>query len=185
MDKENHEKTPLFTGKGDEGDTKDLFGRKIPKSGLLTELFVKIDYLQAGIDKIIFNYPLNEKEKTLLKKVQKKIRQSYLMIQDPNNKKEISNSFIKKEDLIELEEYINSFQKYSKNNPKSFIRFKTQKEQDLNYCRISSRDAEISLNRFFESKNQENKEIDKLLLSYFNRLSSLFFVIALKEKKVF
>ena len=169
-------KPPLFTGNGDKGATRDIFGCKIPKEGILTELFVKLDFLQAAIDRLIFDNLANQRDKEILEEVQKKLWQSYAMIQDPENKRGYITSPIKEKDLEEVENYILDSQKYA---PNYFIRFKTLKGQEVNECRIRAREVEIFLHRYLKS---ENKEIKEIVSSYFNRLSSFFFAMALKKE---
>lgn len=176
MDEDNVRRAPLFTGRGDSGVTSDIFGCKIPKGGLLAELFVKMDFLQAAIDEMIFDSSVIQEDRDILEKVQKNLWQSYAMIQDPENKRGFVTSPVNEDDLKSVENYINESQKYS---PRGFIRFKTSKGQHLNYCRVCARNLEISLHRFLE---KEQKEIDKVLLAYFNRLSSFFFAMALRKE---
>ncbi len=167
---------PLYTGAGDNGTTKDIFLCRIPKSGFLVELFIKMDRLQADIDKAINLIPDLE-ERELLEFLQKKLWQTYPMIQDPENKLQHTRSPITEQDLERLQGYIKSCEKFSSN---SFVRFHNEKSIILNDCRISTRDAEISLHRFLESSENQNAEISPIISSFFNRLSSLFFAMALK-----
>ncbi len=167
---------PLYTGAGDSGMTKDLFLCRIPKSGFLTELFLKMDRLQADIDKAI-NLIHNLEERELLESIQKKLWQTYPMIQDPENKLHHTVSPITEQDLEKLQAYIKACERFSSN---SFVRFHNDKSIALNDCRISTRDAEISLHRFLESSENQNGEISSIVSKFFNRLSSLFFAMALK-----
>ena len=61
------------------------------------------------------------------------------------------------------------------------MRFRGEKSLMLNDCRVAVRDAEISLHRFLESPEKKN-EIDKIIPAFFNRLSSLFFAMALRKE---
>jgi len=167
---------PLYTGAGDRGTTKDLFLCRIPKSGFLVELFAKMDRLQADIDKAI-NIIHDFEERQLLEFLQQKLWQTYPMIQDPENKLKHAQSPITEQDLEKLQSYIKSCEKFSSN---SFVRFHNEKSIILNDCRISTRDAEISLHRFLESSENQNSEISPIISQFFNRLSSLFFAMALK-----
>lgn len=178
---ENPENTPekihpLYTGAGDSGTTKDLFLCRIPKSGFLTELFVKMDRLQADIDKAI-NIIRDLEERELLEFIQKKLWQTYPMIQDPENKLSHTVSPVTEEDLEKLQTYIKACEKFSSN---SFVRFHNDKSIMLNDCRVSTRDAEISFHRFLESSENQNGEVSQVVSKFFNRLSSLFFAMALK-----
>lgn len=172
---------PLYTGSGDTGFTKDLFLNKIRKSSLLPELFVKMDRMQADIDKAItlLEYE-NHTEKEFLEVIQKRIWQTYAMIQDPENKLKYITSPITDQDIREIEDYIKNSEKFSSN---SFLRFHNEKSQMLNDCRVSVRDAEISLHRYLEHPENVSKsvsEISSVIPAFFNRLSSLFFAMALK-----
>lgn len=170
---------PLYTGAGDTGFTKDLFLNKIKKSSLLPELFVKMDRMQADIDRAIVlleNYE-NQTEKEFLESIQKRIWQTYAMIQDPENRLKYTTSPITDQDLREIEDYVKASEKFSSN---SFIRFHNEKSQILNDCRVSVRDAEISLHRYLENPENTGKSVSEVVPAFFNRLSSLFYAMALK-----
>lgn len=170
---------PLYTGAGDAGTTKDIFLCKIKKSGLLTELFVKMDRMQADIDRaiVLLENHENRMEKEFLEFIQKRIWQTYPMIQDPENKLGYIKSPITDQDIREIEDYVKSSEKFSSN---SFVRFHNEKSQMLNDCRVSMRDAEISLHRYMENPENLNKNILEIVPAFFNRLSSLFYAMALK-----
>jgi cob(I)alamin adenosyltransferase len=176
MENPEKPKRPLFTGNGDKGTTRDLFGCKIPKEGILVELFVKMDFLQAAIDKLIFSNSTNPEDKEILEDVQEKLWQSYAMIQDPENKRKFTVHPIEESDLTKVENYILASKKYT---PDGFIRFKTLLGQELNDCRIRAREVEIFLHRYLKS---ENKQIKEVVMAYFNRLSSFFFAMALRSE---
>jgi len=172
-------KHPLYTGAGDTGFTKDLFLNKIKKSSLLPELFVKMDRMQADIDRAIVlleNYE-NQTEKEFLESIQKRIWQTYAMIQDPENRLKYTTSPITDQDLREIEDYVKASEKFSSN---AFIRFHNEKSQMLNDCRVSVRDAEISLHRYLENPENTTKGVPEVVPAFFNRLSSLFYAMALK-----
>ncbi len=170
---------PLYTGAGDTGFTKDLFLNKIRKSGLLPELFIKMDRLQAEVDKaiILLSGDENPTEKELLEFLQKKLWQTYAMIQDPENRLKYITSPITDQDVREIEDYVKGSEKFSSN---AFIRFTNEKSIMLNDCRVSVRDAEISLHRYLENPENVNKNISEIIPAFFNRLSSLFYAMALK-----
>ena len=160
-----------YTKTGDEGYSRDFSGEKISKSSDVIIVGGKIDFLQSAIDLAILKEK-NEKNKIFLEKVQKKLWQLAGQISKAPTK--FITDPVNDKDLEELENFIDSLGE----PPQKFVRFKTEEEIIINECRVRCRELEISLVPLLR-----NKELNSIIYSYINRLSSLFFMMAYKKTK--
>lgn len=161
----------IYTKRGDSGKTKLCNGQEIEKNNQVIIALSKIDSLQSALDLALLTN--NDENLSFLNAIQKKLSHLAGEIAEcpPNLISESPSS----QDLKELENFIDSFGQI----PPGFVRFKTQKSIQWNECRIRCRDLEISLVSLLQ-----NKKIRPEAYAYINRLSSLFFVLALKNQTI-
>jgi len=157
----------VYTTKGDAGMTKDYAGNPLHKDDILILANGKIDFLQSAIDMSMF---LDIEHAPFLQEVQKKLWQASGEIANCHGECIISP--ITNEDLIKLEEYVDSLGE----PPNRFVRFTNEKSIWFNECRVRCRELETYLVKLLRD-GKLRPEIYK----YINRLSSLFFMLGYRN----
>lgn len=166
----------FFTGKGDSGNTYLFDGSKVTKDNPILDLIGTIDELNAHIGLAI----------SLIE--QPEINKDLRMIQTTLSKvmgviTRVSESAISESDIGKSTEWLEDkidFYGRELNNPKSFtFPGKTTTGAALDICRAVTRKMERRAVGFL----RENPEIEKNILPYMNRLSSLFYILRLLADK--
>ena len=166
----------FFTGKGDSGNTYLFDGSEVTKDNPILDLIGTIDELNAHIGLAI----------SLIE--QPEINKDLRMIQTTLSKvmgviTRASESAINESDIGKSTEWLEDkidFYGRELNNPKSFtFPGKTTTGAALDICRAVTRKMERRAVGFL----RENPEIEKNILPYMNRLSSLFYILRLLADK--
>lgn len=156
-----------YTGKGDDGNTSDYGGNRMPKDDVLIEINGSVDNLQSALDMSIF---LDDGSfKDILNQVQKKLWQ--VAGEVANCPGDCLIDPVTEKDLEELEKSIDGLGE----PPNKFVRFNTQESIWFNECRVRCRSLERIIVKLFR-----DGKLRKEVYSYVNRLSSLFFMLGYK-----
>lgn len=166
----------FFTGKGDSGNTFLFDGSEVTKDNPTLELIGTIDEVNAYIGLAI----------SLIE--QPEIIKDLWMIQTTLSKvmgviARASESAINEFDIVKSTELLEDkidFYGRELDNPRSFtFPGKTTTGAALDICRAVTRKMERNAVGFF----RENPNIEKNILAYLNRLSSLFYILRLLADK--
>ncbi|MEK6925229.1 MAG: hypothetical protein AABW71_03245 [Nanoarchaeota archaeon] len=157
----------VYTSNGDSGFTKDYAGNPIPKDDLIVLVNGKIDFLQSALDMTLL---LSVEHSDFLKIVQQKLWQASGEI--ANCPGECIIAPITNEDLVKLEEYVDSLGE----PPNKFVRFTNERSIWFNECRVRCRELET-----FLVKMLREGKLRPEIYRYVNRLSSLFFMLGYKS----
>jgi cob(I)alamin adenosyltransferase len=170
--------TPLYTGKGDSGDTGFLGEGRISKASLRIEAIGSVDEATAALG-LARSLSESEKIRSLVLYIQKQL---YLLMSELSASPEVADKFDKlNEDDVEwLEEQIDSLEK-SVVLPREFILpGESPASGALSLARTIIRRAErraVAL--------QEAGEVQKpILIVYLNRLSTLLFILEVYESSL-
>ena len=162
----------FFTGKGDSGNTYLFDGSKVTKDNPTLDLIGTIDEVNAYIGLTISYIEQSELKKDL-RSIQTTL--SKVMGVIAGAAESSIDDFEIEKSTKWLEDKITFYGK-ELDNPKSFIfPGKTTIGAVLDVCRTISRKMERRAIGFF----RENQEINKNILAYMNRLSSLFYILRL------
>lgn len=161
----------IITKKGDRGDTYLYNGKKISKSNDLIDAIGTIDELQAFIG-LVYNKINEEKIKKVLLKVEEDLYKimAYLSLAEVNLK-------ILKEEIFNFEKIIKDFEKKHPPIKQFVLPSKNETSSLFHILRTITRRAERKLVKLF--KRQKKYQERMIIISYFNRLSDLFFVFSL------
>lgn len=159
-----------YTKTGDSGLTKDFAGNTLSKDDPKIILLGKIDSLQSAIDLLILNAP--QKYSQVLEEIQKKLWQAAGEI--ANCSSDCIPWPITSQDIQKIEHFADSLG----SPPQKFVRFNTLLSVQANEARIRARDLETHAVKFLRSGSLRPE-----IFQYFNRLSSLFFMLAYSETK--
>ena len=166
----------FFTGKGDSGNTFLFDGSEVTKDNPTLELIGTIDEVNAHIGLAI----------SLIE--QPEIIKDLWMIQITLSKvmgviARASESAINEFDIVKSTEWLEDkidFYGRELDNPRSFtFPGKTTTGAALDICRAVTRKMERKAVGFF----RENPKIEKKILAYLNRLSTLFYILRLLADK--
>lgn len=157
----------VYTANGDKGFTKDYAGKELSKDDLIILANGKVDSLQSALDMALLQ---SVEHSPFLKLVQQKLWQAAGEI--ANCPGDCLNAPITSDDLVKLEEYIESLGE----PPNKFVRFANEKSIWFNECRVRCRELETLLVKLFR-EGRLRPEIYR----YINRLSSLFFMLGYKS----
>lgn len=165
----------FYTGKGDKG--KSIVGKKkIDKTSIELEALGDLDELNSLLGTI--KHRVSNSFKRIIENVQENlfiIQANVASFMFPKFK---SPEF-KQTKIKELEKLIDNFERKIKPAKKFIIPGSTEKSALLDYVRAVSRRAERNVLRY-SKKHYLNPDI----LTYFNRLSSLFFAMARMSNKL-
>ena len=162
----------FFTGKGDSGNTHLYDGSKVTKDNLILDLIGTIDEVNAYIGLAISSNEQSELKKDLqiIQTTLSKVMGTIAGASEPSIYKfNIGKSTEWLEDKI-------TFYGRGLDDPKSFtFTGKTSAGATLDICRAMTRKMERRTVSFL----RDNPGIDKNILAYMNRLSSLFYILRL------
>tara|TARA_Y100000310_G_scaffold338253_1_gene427381 strand:- start:1104 stop:1592 length:489 start_codon:yes stop_codon:yes gene_type:complete len=154
----------LYTRAGDKGKTKNFTGKIMGKDSQLMECIGRVDELQSAIDLVMLS---DMKNKEFLAEIQKKLWQVNGELADCPGDCLIWP--VKQEDIEILEKFTDSLGE----PPKGFVRFNSEMKVKYNECRVRTRALERQLVVYSKSE-----KVRQEILSYVNRLSSVFFMLA-------
>lgn len=167
--------TKFYTGKGDRGKT-NINGILIKKDNKVFEILGYLDEFNSflGLGK---TYIRSRKIKEIIFQVQQEIFILQAQVYFDMILKQKSNLPSLLQARLNWQELIDKISTKIK-NPRGFIVPGTNKESAwLHLLRAKTRSLERILVKFYKGKNKKD------ILAYINRLSSLFYVLALKASK--
>jgi len=164
----------FFTGKGDSGDSNLFDGQRLPKSDQIFELIGTLDEATASIGFCI-SLVGNEKLKDQLTEIQDHLSKLMGIIAGADNRV-IGPRFNHEDALEKIETMTQEYGRQSE-NPNAFI-----------YAGISTLGASFDISRTIIRRAErvavralESSTERKKILAYINRLSSLFYILRLKN----
>lgn len=163
----------FFTGKGDQGSSSLFDGERLPKSSLEFELIGSLDEVTALIG-LAVSFSGDDKITAILKQIQKELSSLMGIIAGAEEDLPASR-FNLPEAIHTLEKWIDDYGR-NLDNPHGFIfSGSTTMGAALDVARAGIRRSERTCVRYAE----KNQGIDKNILAYLNRLSSLLFILRL------
>lgn len=163
-----------YTRTGDGGETSLMYGIRVPKDDEVIEALGDIDELSSVIGLVIANIK-DEKIKDVLYSVQKSLYFIGAEISDPYSK----TILLEEKDVSFLEKIIDELQDKIPAIKHFIAPGGSLASCYLHLARSVCRRAERSVVRLSKKKN-----LNKNIIPYLNRLSSLFFVLALYYNKI-
>lgn len=165
----------IYTKTGDKGDTGLIDGSRISKSDLRIIAYGVVDEANSHIGLIISNIEKNsifDDVKKILLNVQQDLFVLGAELANPNTLKD-DNILVKTEMISTIEKYIDKFESELAPLSNFILPGGSIESSLLHICRTVVRRAEISAVALAK-KQKINQEI----LTYLNRISDLFFVLA-------
>ncbi len=163
----------FYTRTGDKGETSLMYGRRVYKDDERVECLGSIDELNSFIG-LASAYIKDEKIKEILTAIQRELYYVGAEVADPTGK----TFLLEEKHLLELERKIDEFSSHIRPLEHFVVPGGSIPACYLHICRTACRRAERSLVKLYRKE-----KIRELLLSYMNRLSSFFFVLALYINK--
>jgi cob(I)alamin adenosyltransferase len=165
----------IYTKTGDKGDTGLIDGSRISKSDLRIIAYGEVDEANSHIGLIISNFEKNsifDDVKKILLNVQQDLFVLGAELANPNTLKD-DNMLVKREMISTIEKYIDNFDSELAPISNFILPGGSIESSLLHICRTVVRRAETSAVALAKEQiiNQE-------ILTYLNRLSDLFFVLA-------
>ena len=165
----------IYTKTGDKGDTGLIDGSRISKSDLRIIAYGEVDEANSHIGLIISNIERNsifDDVKKILLNVQQDLFVLGAELANPNTLKD-DNMLVKREMISTIEKYIDNFE-FELAPISNFILPGGSIESSLlHICRTVVRRAETSAVAL-----AKEQKINQEILTYLNRISDLFFVLA-------
>ena len=165
----------IYTKTGDKGDTGLIDGSRISKSDLRIIAYGEVDEANSHIGLIISNIEKNsifDDVKKILLNVQQDLFVLGAELANPNTLKD-DNMLVKREMISTIEKYIDNFE-FELAPISNFILPGGSIESSLlHICRTVVRRAETSAVAL-----AKEQKINQEILTYLNRISDLFFVLA-------
>jgi cob(I)alamin adenosyltransferase len=165
----------IYTKTGDKGDTGLIDGSRISKSDLRIIAYGVVDEANSHIGLIISNIEKNsifDDVKKILLNVQQDLFVLGAELANPNTLKD-GNMLVKREMISTIEKYIDNFESELAPLSNFILPGGSIESSLLHICRTVVRRAETSAVAL--SKEQK---INQEILTYLNRISDLFFVLA-------
>jgi len=166
----------LYSGNGDNGETSDLKGQKLPKDDIMLHLVGTADEVNChlGLIKSMFagvepNQVLNPAICQFIEKIQKNLMKLMSHFSDVNN----TNYFFSKNDIAELENEIDLLTKNTLIQSEFILPGRSVIEAQIQITRAVVRRAE----RIFFTACKE-KPLCSYAGGYLNRLSDYLFVLS-------
>jgi cob(I)alamin adenosyltransferase len=158
----------VYTGRGDRGRTDLSSGERVSKSSDRIEAFGTIDELNSLVG-VCRNYTENKEEK--LEEIQNELHilQAELANREPEKK-------VSQEDIDRLEMLCDEYQEKCPPLRKFILSGGTESASHLHLARSVARRAERKIVGL-----DEKEELREEVLTYINRLSDLFFLMARHE----
>ena len=165
----------IYTKTGDKGDTGLIDGSRISKSDLRIIAYGEVDEANSHIGLIISNFEKNsifDDVKKILLNVQQDLFVLGAELANPNTLKD-DNMLVKREMTSTIEKYIDNFESELAPISNFILPGGSIESSLLHICRTVVRRAETSAVALAKEQiiNQE-------ILTYLNRISDLFFVLA-------
>lgn len=165
----------IYTKTGDKGDTGLIDGSRISKSDLRIIAYGEVDEANSHIGLIISNFEKNsifDDVKKILLNVQQDLFVLGAELANPNTLKD-DNMLVKREMISTIEKYIDNFDSELAPISNFILPGGSIESSLLHICRTVVRRAETSAVALAKEQiiNQE-------ILTYLNRISDLFFVLA-------
>lgn len=165
----------IYTKTGDKGDTGLIDGSRISKSDLRIIAYGEVDEANSHIGLIISNFEKNsifDDVKKILLNVQQDLFVLGAELANPNTLKD-DNMLVKREMISTIEKYIDNFDSELAPISNFILPGGSIESSLLHICRTVVRRAETSTVALAKEQiiNQE-------ILTYLNRISDLFFVLA-------
>ncbi len=165
----------IYTKTGDKGDTGLIDGSRISKSDLRILAYGEVDEANSHIGLIISNFEKNsifDDVKKILLNVQQDLFVLGAELANPNTLKD-DNKLVKREMISTIEKYIDNFDSELAPISNFILPGGSIESSLLHICRTVVRRAETSAVALAKEQiiNQE-------ILTYLNRISDLFFVLA-------
>jgi len=162
--------TTYYTGKGDDGKTSTLSGSRILKCDCLVEANGVIDELQSCIG-LSRSFIENKRIGNVLKDIQNDLFIiGALITAESENKHDLEFG---PDSISKLEVWIEEFSKDLEPLRNFILPGGSKSSAFMHLCRSICRRAERVIVNF-----SKDNDIDSHIVPYFNRLSSLFFVLA-------
>lgn len=165
----------IYTKTGDKGDTGLIDGSRISKSDLRIIAYGVVDEANSHIGLIISNIEKNsifDDVKKILLNVQQDLFVLGAELANPNTLKD-DNMLVKTEMISTIEKYIDKFDSELAPLSNFILPGGSIESSLLHICRTVVRRAEISVVAL-----AKEQKINQEILTYLNRISDLFFVLA-------
>ncbi len=167
--------TSFFTGGGDQGETGFLGEGRISKSSLRIEAVGTVDEVTAALG-LARSLAANEKTRVILIQIQKHLYGLMTELSaSPENAKVFSR--ISTEEILWLEKQVGEIEEIVALPHEFILPGETPASGALSLARTITRRAERRVVSLFEAGEILNKE----LIAYLNRLSSLLFILEVYE----
>ncbi len=165
----------IYTKTGDKGDTGLIDGSRISKSDLRIIAYGEVDEANSHIGLIISNIEKNsifDDVKKILLNVQQDLFVLGAELANPNALKD-DNMLVKREMISTIEKYIDNFESELAPISNFILPGGSIESSLLHICRTVVRRAETSAVAL-----AKEQKINQEILTYLNRISDLFFVLA-------
>lgn len=165
----------IYTKTGDKGDTGLIDGSRISKSDLRIIAYGEVDEANSHIGLIISNIEKNsifDDVKKILLNVQQDLFVLGAELANPNTLKD-DNMLVKREMISTIEKYIDNFESELAPISNFILPGGSIESSLLHICRTVVRRAETSAVAL-----AKEQKINQEILTYLNRISDLFFVLA-------
>ena len=165
----------IYTKTGDKGDTGLIDGSRISKSDLRIIAYGVVDEANSHIGLIISNLERNsifDDVKKILLNVQQDLFVLGAELANPNTLKD-DNMLVKREMISTIEKYIDKFESELAPLSNFILPGGSIESSLLHICRTVVRRAETSAVAL-----AKEQKINQEILTYLNRISDLFFVLA-------
>lgn len=165
----------IYTKTGDKGDTGLIDGSRISKSDLRIMAYGEVDEANSHIGLIISNIEKNsifDDVKKILLNVQQDLFVLGAELANPKTLKD-DNMLVKREMISTIEKYIDNFESELAPLSNFILPGGSIESSLLHICRTIVRRAETSTVAL-----AKEQKINQEILTYLNRISDLFFVLA-------
>jgi len=165
----------IYTKTGDKGDTGLIDGSRISKSDLRIIAYGEVDEANSHIGLIISNIEKNsifDDVRKILLNVQQDLFVLGAELANPNTLKD-DNMLVKREMISTIEKYIDNFESELAPITYFILPGGSIESSLLHICRTVVRRAETSVVAL-----AKGQKINQEILTYLNRISDLFFVLA-------
>ena len=165
----------IYTKTGDKGDTGLIGGSRISKSDLRIIAYGEVDEANSHIGLIITNIEKNsifDDVRKILLNVQQDLFVLGAELANPNTLKD-ENMLVKREMISTIEKYIDNFESELAPISNFILPGGSIESSLLHICRTVVRRAETSAVAL-----AKEQKINEEILTYLNRISDLFFVLA-------
>ena len=166
-----------FTGTGDNGDTGLLGNVRVPKSDDLIEAIGSVDELNGWIGLSLF-YIRDDSVRKILRVVQNELFVIGASLAMPGAEK-ISKARLDDNAIIRLEEGIRRFGGRMPDLKQFVIPGGCEGSVHLHLARAVARRSERAVVAASTKRAANSRAVEKRVIAYLNRLSSLLFVLAL------